>query len=272
MRISTGLSFLSVAASLVSAEHLAVKNHHSGPLRSARSTESNSFLAERDGGSRFTFYADGLGACGKTNKPSDFIVALNSAQFAGGAHCFEMITITVGSKTSQAMIVDECPGCPPKGLDFSEGLFDFFGSESEGVLNGAWDFGGASAPAPTSSAPPPPPISIALKPKPTTSSTPPPPPPTTTWKPETTSTSSWTPPPTSSSTSHSKKHSSSSATPTSTSSSSSSAPPATSASSAAPIVATQGTISTTDSASSSIFSFTNAFMSLSGLLMDAQLI
>ena len=52
----------------------------------------------------------GLGACGKVNKPSDFIVALNQAQFGSGypgPHCFETITITYGGKTAQATIMDE---------------------------------------------------------------------------------------------------------------------------------------------------------------------
>ena len=81
------------------------------------------------------------GACGTTSGPSDFvrvvllclfalsltyriqIVALNSAvswpatwlglwslpvqEYEGGAHCFEMITITVNGKTAQAQIIDE---------------------------------------------------------------------------------------------------------------------------------------------------------------------
>lgn len=46
----------------------------------------------------------------------------------------------VGGKTGQAMVVDLCPGCPPGGLDFSKGLFDYFGLESLGVLYGAWNF------------------------------------------------------------------------------------------------------------------------------------
>jgi hypothetical protein len=47
------------------------------------------------------------GACGIVNKASDFIVALNSAQYAGGEHCFKMITITVNGKSTQAQITDE---------------------------------------------------------------------------------------------------------------------------------------------------------------------
>ncbi|KAJ7582818.1 hypothetical protein C8J56DRAFT_894602 [Mycena floridula] len=44
------------------------------------------------------------------NSGSDFIVALNSAQFGGGypgPNCFETITMTYNGKTTQAKIMDE---------------------------------------------------------------------------------------------------------------------------------------------------------------------
>ncbi|KIO13402.1 hypothetical protein M404DRAFT_60363, partial [Pisolithus tinctorius Marx 270] len=82
---------------------------------------------------RFTYYAVGLGACGQTNVASDF-------QYGGGQYCFQMITITVNGKTAQAQIMDECPGCPDEGLDFSQGLFTFFSDLSAGVLYGTWNF------------------------------------------------------------------------------------------------------------------------------------
>ncbi|KAJ3937025.1 MAG: RlpA-like double-psi beta-barrel-protein domain-containing protein-containing protein, partial [Lentinula lateritia] len=131
---------------------------------------------------RFTYYVDGLGACGQTNQPGDFIVALNSAQYNGGQYCFQMITITVGGKTTQAQIMDECPGCPYGGLDFSEGLFQFFASLDEGVLTGSWNFdSGATSTTetPTSTYTPP---TSTWSPPPSTSST-------STWSP--TSTSTW---------------------------------------------------------------------------------
>ncbi|OAX42351.1 hypothetical protein K503DRAFT_710673 [Rhizopogon vinicolor AM-OR11-026] len=89
----------------------------------------------------FTYFQDGQGACGAVNSPSDFIVALNSCDYDGGAHCFQMITITVNGKSTQAQITDECPGCPCGGLDFSEGLFSFFASTSVGELSGTWTYG-----------------------------------------------------------------------------------------------------------------------------------
>jgi len=107
-------------------------------------------LEKRFDGATFTYYAAGLGACGKVNNPSDFIVALNAAQFDGGAHCFETITITVNGKSTQAQITDECMGCPWGGLDFTSGLFTFFASESLGVITGSWVFGGAASSSTTS--------------------------------------------------------------------------------------------------------------------------
>ncbi|KAG1734524.1 hypothetical protein EDB19DRAFT_1155987 [Suillus lakei] len=92
---------------------------------------------------RFTFYDVGLGACGEYNVASDFIVALNADQYGSGypgPECFLSITISYGGKTAQAVIMDECVGCPYGGLDFSRGLFDYFASESEGVIYGSWSF------------------------------------------------------------------------------------------------------------------------------------
>ena len=78
-------------------------------------------------------------------------------------------------------------GCPWGGLDFSRGLFNFFASESAGVIYGSWWFNDGSGGGDT----------------PTTSSTPEWTPtttqqwtPTTTWVPPTTTqpTTTWTPP------------------------------------------------------------------------------
>ncbi|KAG1826963.1 uncharacterized protein BJ212DRAFT_1443164 [Suillus subaureus] len=142
---------------------------------------------------RFTFYDVGLGACGDYSAPSDFIVALNVDQYGSGypgPMCFLSITISYGGKTAQAVIMDECMGCPYGGLDFSTGLFDYFASESEGVLYGSWWFNSDS-----------PTTSTSWTPTTTSTSWTPP---ATTWTPATTSTpdpttsststSSWTPP------------------------------------------------------------------------------
>ncbi|KII89027.1 hypothetical protein PLICRDRAFT_593861 [Plicaturopsis crispa FD-325 SS-3] len=180
-------------------------------LSSIVSADTHQLSRKGHHGRRGTSLGDGLGACGKNNNPADFIVALNSAQYAGGSHCFEMITITANGKTAQAQIVDECPGCPFAGLDFSEGLFKHFASEDDGVITGSWDFGSGS--------------------QPTTTSKPPPPPTTTSHTP----TSTWTPPKTTSTTHTTTSSSSSSSSSTSTSTSTTSSTPTPTSSSASSV-------------------------------------
>ncbi|WAR56158.1 hypothetical protein PtB15_7B3 [Puccinia triticina] len=83
---------------------------------------------------RATFYDPGLGACGQTNGPGDFIVALNQAQYTANKWCNKKIKIFFGGKSTEATIVDECPGCPENGLDMSPSLFEFFASKDVGVF------------------------------------------------------------------------------------------------------------------------------------------
>jgi len=143
MRSPVLFALLSFALPLVLAgsHGLGARRHH----EVAKRAEGDVVLHKRFSNARFTFYAAGLGACGKTNSGSDFIVALNTPQYGSGypgPQCFKTITITANGKTAQATIMDECPGCPYGGLDMSRGLFDFFASESVGVVYGSWSFGG----------------------------------------------------------------------------------------------------------------------------------
>jgi len=94
-------------------------------------------------GARWTWYEVGLGACGKTNVRSDFIVAMNIPQFGEGypgRHCGKTITMTYNGKTTEAMVMDKCQICPPAGLDLSPALFNFFAPPETGVLFGTWKF------------------------------------------------------------------------------------------------------------------------------------
>ncbi|KAG6821179.1 hypothetical protein H0H93_005399 [Arthromyces matolae] len=179
-------------------------SHHNRHVEIAKRQVGDVQLFKRYSNARWTFYDVGLGACGKNNVASDFIVALNSAQFGSGypgPYCFKTITMSYNGKSTQATIMDECPGCPEGGLDLSRGLFTFFAPESVGVLYGTWtlDDGSSGDDAPTTS--------HYVAPK--TTSTP-----HTTQKPSTTWTpppsSTWTPDPTTSSTKKSSSSSSSS--------------------------------------------------------------
>ncbi|PVF95568.1 hypothetical protein CPB86DRAFT_569972 [Serendipita vermifera] len=99
---------------------------------------------------RATWYHVGLGACGDYNGPSDFIVALNTAQFNTGTYpstqCNRGITIHYNGKSAHATIKDECPmennGCPYGGLDLSEGLFQYFEPTGTGEFYMEWEFDG----------------------------------------------------------------------------------------------------------------------------------
>ncbi|KIY52766.1 hypothetical protein FISHEDRAFT_5280, partial [Fistulina hepatica ATCC 64428] len=100
-------------------------------------------LAKRDGNARFTYYGAGLGACGGTNSPSDYVRRLFSGlvqQWDGGKHCYEQITIKFGGKTVHAQIVDECPECPTGALDLSQGLFAALANLDDGVVYGEWEY------------------------------------------------------------------------------------------------------------------------------------
>ncbi|GJJ12015.1 hypothetical protein Clacol_006253 [Clathrus columnatus] len=118
--------------------HLAVADHDSNSVARRHSSlvhrkrllsDPLTHQPEKRGLERLTWYNDGLGACGIVNTPEDFIVALNSDQFGGGypgPHCFQTITIDCNGVQRQALITDECPGCPPGGLDLSTSLFQQF--------------------------------------------------------------------------------------------------------------------------------------------------
>lgn len=133
-----------LSVSLQAAGHVPLLNRHT---QLAPRSRGDLNVHKRFSATRWTFYDVGLGACGKHNVPSDFIVALNTAQFGQGypgPNCFKTITLSVNGKTAQATIMDACPGCPYGGLDLSRGLFKFFASESVGVLSGDWWFGSSN--------------------------------------------------------------------------------------------------------------------------------
>ncbi|KAF8922525.1 RlpA-like double-psi beta-barrel-protein domain-containing protein-containing protein [Mucidula mucida] len=130
--------------------HRVVRSRHNGRAVANRSHPFTVHRPKLGARSSFTYYEAGLGACGGTNSGSDFIVAMSAQDWDNGAHCNAQITITINGKSTQATIVDECMGCPSNDLDFSEGLFKFFGDTSQGVLSGSWSYGSGQAPSPTS--------------------------------------------------------------------------------------------------------------------------
>ncbi|KAF9653154.1 hypothetical protein BDM02DRAFT_3183110 [Thelephora ganbajun] len=132
--------FLILAACAIGFTSAAVAPH-SPARRSSRHNALQPFQKRASG--QFTYYAAGMGACGKQNTNDDFIVALNTPSWAGGSHCFETVTITINGKTIPAQVVDRCESCGPGDLDFSPGLFHSFGgTDGQGVMYGTWHFGG----------------------------------------------------------------------------------------------------------------------------------
>lgn len=93
------LAILPALLSLLSLSSPALGSHHSKlhhRRHVASSNNSSATLVERGSGSfsgQATFFAVGLGACGGTNKDSDFIVALNQPQYEEGGWCYEMINV-----------------------------------------------------------------------------------------------------------------------------------------------------------------------------------
>ncbi|KAJ4484098.1 RlpA-like double-psi beta-barrel-protein domain-containing protein-containing protein [Lentinula lateritia] len=170
----------------------------------------------------FTYYVAGLGACGTTNTASDYIVALNSDQWDGGSHCYEMVTLSYGGKTVTAQVTDECPTCAYGQLDLTYSLFAALSGGDPNQIGemygGTWSFAdGSSSSTSTSSTSQYTPPSTTQTP---TSTSTPPPSTTSSSSSSTQSTSSWT----------STSSFSSSATTTSSSSSSSSTSTSSSAS------------------------------------------
>ncbi|KAI0640559.1 RlpA-like double-psi beta-barrel-protein domain-containing protein-containing protein [Trametes meyenii] len=88
-----------------------------------------------------TFFFPGLGACGRTNKNSDLIVALNPVEYAKGANCFRNIDVHYKGKSVRATVVDLCPSCADGSIDLSPAAFDKLAPESVGRLHGVqWNF------------------------------------------------------------------------------------------------------------------------------------
>lgn len=94
-----------------------------------------------------------------TNVDTDFIVALNSAQAAGNAHCGQLINVQcktallyttsflnqipfylVQGKSVTATVADTCPGCGPNGIDLSPAAFQALASLDVGRIQVTWNF------------------------------------------------------------------------------------------------------------------------------------
>ncbi|KAF8140997.1 RlpA-like double-psi beta-barrel-protein domain-containing protein-containing protein [Mycena galopus ATCC 62051] len=89
-----------------------------------------------------TYYdPDGeLGACGTVLQNNDFIVALGTANWDGGAHCGQTVDVEYQGNRIQVTVEDLCPGCQgANGVDLAEGAIDS-NYINDGVISVVWAF------------------------------------------------------------------------------------------------------------------------------------
>ncbi|KAI0883774.1 barwin-like endoglucanase [Annulohypoxylon maeteangense] len=93
-----------------------------------------------------TYYAPGLGACGKYNNQNDHIVALAPAQYGYDANpnnakvCGKKIKISYGGKSATATVVDKCPECLSGSIDVSPAVFKQLASLDKGRVKVTWNY------------------------------------------------------------------------------------------------------------------------------------
>ncbi|KAI1460033.1 RlpA-like double-psi beta-barrel-protein domain-containing protein-containing protein [Annulohypoxylon moriforme] len=93
-----------------------------------------------------TYYAPGLGACGKYNNANDHIVAVAPAQYGNDANpnkakvCGKKIKIHYGGKTATATVVDKCPECASGSIDVSPAVFKQLASLDKGRVKVTWNY------------------------------------------------------------------------------------------------------------------------------------
>lgn len=99
-------------------------------------------LEPRNFHGKATWFIPDTGACGDVNSNSDYIVAMNYAQYHDGSPCHKVVVITnkANHKVVKARVTDECPSCPYGSLDLSPAAFKKLGNLDTGVLPITWDW------------------------------------------------------------------------------------------------------------------------------------
>ncbi|KXH28653.1 hypothetical protein CSAL01_02481 [Colletotrichum salicis] len=97
-----------------------------------------------------TYYAPGLGACGKTSSDSDMIVSVShylwdNVQSGGNPNnnplCGKKIRVRRdGEGSVDVTVVDRCTGCAPTDLDLSPAVFNKLANKDEGRVTGTWSW------------------------------------------------------------------------------------------------------------------------------------
>ncbi|MEV0241587.1 RlpA-like double-psi beta-barrel domain-containing protein [Streptomyces sp. NPDC050674] len=86
-----------------------------------------------------TYYDVGLGACGSIHKNTDFVAALNMAQYSGDL-CGRTLRVTGPDGQVDVTVVDSCPGCGHGDLDLSPAAFQKIAPLSAGRVAVRWTF------------------------------------------------------------------------------------------------------------------------------------
>ena len=96
-----------------------------------------------------TFYSTGLGACGKTNQDTDYIVAVShilyeNNQVNGNSNdnslCGKKIKASYEGKSVEVTVVDSCEGCAENDLDFSPSAFSQIADQGLGRIDITWEW------------------------------------------------------------------------------------------------------------------------------------
>lgn len=95
-----------------------------------------------------TYYDTGLGACGITNKDTDYIVAISHELFdetdTGNPNnnpvCGKKIQAHYQGKSVEVTVTDRCEGCAYNDLDFSPSAFSDIADKSLGRIDITWDW------------------------------------------------------------------------------------------------------------------------------------
>ncbi|KAF7340511.1 Riboflavin-aldehyde forming enzyme [Mycena sanguinolenta] len=126
-------SFLSVVAALL------VVGANANPVASPEA-DLNARTTIFSGDATWYTPDGNVGACGAPMQNSDFIVALSSAHYHDGAHCWQHLNVEYNGKNIDVTIGDLCPGCSTDGIDLSEGAFAALADLSVGVIPVQWNF------------------------------------------------------------------------------------------------------------------------------------
>lgn len=116
---------------------------------SSSSSTGTSQPSSGDHSGEGTFYSTGLGACGKTNQDTDYIVAVSHIlyeenQVNGNSNdnslCGKKIKATYEGNSVEVTVVDSCEGCSENDLDFSPSAFSQLADESLGRIDITWEW------------------------------------------------------------------------------------------------------------------------------------